>query len=315
MAASVLYVDDDRGLCQIVSKALGAEGYAVRVAHDGEEAIASIREDPPDLLLLGLLLPRRDGFQVLETLRRQPPPIGQLPVVLLSSCSPTPAYHQRAAALSASKLLTKPVPLDQLLGIVVDLIGEAKPADPAPHRVRKRAPRNRSIAGRLDRVSFPAVLHHLHGMRATGVLHLTSGKKRKWIQLRDGYPIAVRSNLLRETLGAHLERTGRISRAVLQQSREQIEKGMRHGEILVAMDLLSEEQVADVLRDQADEKLFEIFGWQNGSFRFERDARLQRANTVGLGRSPANLILEGVRSRFPIDRIDRYLTSNGRRQV
>jgi CheY-like chemotaxis protein len=317
MAASVLYVDDDRSLCQIVSKALRADGYAVRLAYDGDEAIASIREDPPDLLLLGLLIPRRDGFEVLETLRRQPPPIGQLPVVLLSSCSPTPAYHERSQSLGASKLLTKPVPLDELLGTVVGIVGEAKRdgRDPSAAPGRRRASKDRAIAGRLDRVSFPAVLHHLHGMRATGVLHLTSGKKRKWIQLRDGYPVAVRSNLMRETLGAYLERTGRISRAVLEESKEHLKRGMRQGEILVAMDLLTEEQVADVLREQADEKLFEIFGWQNGSFRFERNARLQRANTVGLGRSPANLILEGVRSRFPIERIDRYLASNGRRRV
>jgi CheY-like chemotaxis protein len=313
MTATVLYVDDDRNLCQIVGRALRGEGYEVRTAFDGAEAIASLREDPPDLVLLDLLLPRRDGFEVLEEIRSMPPPVGRLPVVLLSGCSPTPTYAKRARALGASELLVKPVPLEKLLEVVVCHVGEPKPM--AASRRRARPQRARGLAGTLDRIPFPAVLHHLHGMRASGVLHLESGKKRKWIQLRDGYPVAVRSNLMRETLGSFLERTGRITRAILDESLAQLSDGRRHGEILVAMEVLTEEQVADMLREQADGKLFEIFAWERGSFRFELRATLQRANALGIGRSPANLILEGIRSRFPIERIDRYFRRHGSRLV
>ena len=77
MTATVLYVDDDRNLCQIVGRTLRSEGYGVRTAFDGAEAVASLREDPPDLLLLDLLLPRRDGFEVLEEIRSMPPPVGR----------------------------------------------------------------------------------------------------------------------------------------------------------------------------------------------------------------------------------------------
>ena len=71
------------------------------------------------------------------------------------------------------------------------------------------------VSGALERIPFPLVLHHLHGMRASGVLHLTCGKKRKWIQLREGYPLAVRSNMIQETLGHFLVRNGRITNASL----------------------------------------------------------------------------------------------------
>ena len=109
---------------------------------------------------------------------------------------------------------------------------------------------------------------------------------------------------------------GRISREVLEESRREAEKnGVRHGEILVAMHALSEEQVTDALREQADEKFFEIFSWPNGTFRFERGARLERANALGLGRSPASLILHGVRSRFPLERIDGYFSSHAGRYL
>ena len=71
-------------------------------------------------------------------------------------------------------------------------------------------------------------------------------------------------------------------------------EGMQ-GEILLGMDLLSEEDLAAALREQAEEKLYEIFAWRQGSFRFQRGARVARANTLALDRSPANVIFTGVR--------------------
>ena len=315
MSSSVLYVDDDRNLCQIVAKALAGEGYSVRTCHDGEEALAILREEMPDLLLLDLMLPRRDGFDVLGEVRAAGPPLAELPVVLLSGASTTPAYAARANALHALDLLAKPVPLEQLLEVVERSVGHAK--QPQAARPASEAPaRRRGSSGSFERVSFPALLHHLHGLRATGVLHMADGKKRKWLQLREGYPVAVRSNLLRETLGRHLLRTRRIDRAMLEESRRVAkQRGMRQGEVMVSMDVLSEDQVSLALREQADEKFFEIFAWTGGTFRFERGASLQRANTLGLGRSPASLILEGVRTRFPMERVDRLLESQSQRYL
>src|SRR5574339_147761 len=97
MAPSVLFVDDDRNLCQIVARALRGEGYEVQTAFDGDSALSQVQEDPPDLLLLDVMLPRKDGFQVLEQIRAlEPPLLASLPVVLLTSCTPTPAYASRA---------------------------------------------------------------------------------------------------------------------------------------------------------------------------------------------------------------------------
>lgn len=311
MSANILCVDDDRNLCQIVARALRGEGYEVRTAFDGDEAMDQIRQQEPDLVLLDVLLPRRDGFEVLEEIRSLPGTLGQLPVALMTGCTPTPLYAQRANALKALDLLTKPVPLDRIIEVVTTQLGEAKQSSEDQPR-----PERRGIAGTLERIPFPAILHHLHGLRATGVLQIAGGKKRKWIQLRDGYPIAVRSNLVRETLGHLLVRTGRITRTVLEESRRQMEvDGRRQGEILVAMEVLSEEEITKALKEQADEKLFEIFSWTSGEFRFERAGKLQRANALGMERSPANLILRGVRTAFPIDRVDRYLETHGARYV
>jgi CheY-like chemotaxis protein/tetratricopeptide (TPR) repeat protein len=318
MPANVLCVDDDRSLCQIVSRALQSEGHSVRSAHDGQAALDAIQEECPQMVLLDLVLPRRDGFEVLEAIRAMPSPASDLPVVLVSGATPTKASRQRARRLGASDFLTKPVSLERLLSVVAEHAGELKRRRRGPTPVVETPTRAKTgkIAGDLERIPFPAVLHHLHGMRATGVLHLRSStRKRKAVGIREGYPIAVKSNLKSETLGDFLERKGRITHAIYEESLSLLTGGRRQGEVLVAMDVLSEEEVAEVLLEQADAKFFEIFRWPRGVFHFERGATLGRANSLGLGRSPASLIVEGVRSHFPLKRIDRYLSQQGQRLV
>jgi CheY-like chemotaxis protein/curved DNA-binding protein CbpA len=306
-------VDDDRNLCQILSEALGAEGYAVRSVFDGDQALAQLTEAPPEIVLLDLILPRRDGFAVLEALRAMEAPVCDTPVVLLTGCSPTPQDRERAKSLGVADFLTKPVPLSELLAVVARYTGERKPEASRGERLRsgdRIGFRSPGLSGSLDDLPLPALLHHLHGLRATGVLHLASGKKRKWIQLRDGYPRAVRSNLINECLGNFLVRYGKISQAAFAESRRRTRPGRLQGEILVAMEIMSEDEIAAALRAQADEKFFEAFSWRSGSYRFERDVDLERANSLGVERSPANLILRGVRERFPIKLIEDFICSH-----
>ena len=161
-------------------------------------------------------------------------------------------------------------------------------------------------------MSFAALLHHLHGLRANGVLHLLSQRKRKWIQLRDGYPIAVRGNLVNETLGNMLVRNGRVTPAAAAESRRRMAGGQLQGEILVAMEALTEQEMALALRAQAEQKLFEIFSWESGNFRFEKGALLQRANALPVDQSPANLILVGVRKRLAPETLNAFFKTNAR---
>ena len=138
------------------------------------------------------------------------------------------------------------------------------------------------------------LMHQLHGLRATGVLQVQHGKKRKQVQLRDGSPIAVRSNLVQETLGHLLLASGKITEDVLHASLRRVKRGEgMHGQILKAMHMLDEADLATALRLQAQEKLLDMFGWSKGSFRFHRDARLKSANALSLNQSAANLIWQG----------------------
>ena len=85
----------------------------------------------------------------------------------------------------------------------------------------------------------------------------------------------MKSNLIDECLGNLLAATGRISWDVMHESLKRVKRGEGpQGQILVAMHMLDEKDLAAALRRQAEEKLFEIFAWETGRFRFQRGVRL-----------------------------------------
>jgi CheY-like chemotaxis protein len=316
----VLCVDADRSYCEILARAFRAEGYDVHTAHDGEAALERMRSVRPDLVTLEVLLPKRDGFAVLESLRASEPASRRTPVLLLTGCSATPAYRTRAQQLGAVGIVTKPVALDRLLGLVAQQVSARKseaprsaPARPAAAAPRApAAPRRPALSGSLREVPFAALLHHLHGLRASGVIHLESGKKKKKVELENGRPLAVKSNLVNETLGNLLAASGRISLDVMHESLLRVKRGEGlHGQILMAMHMLDEEDLAAALRNQAEEKLLEIFAWTDGSFRFDRGVRLSGGNRLSWKGSPANLIARGVLTRVPPEAIDAFFGDRG----
>ena len=96
-AKSILLAEDDRFLRRACETKLKQAGFNVRVAVDGEEALAMAREQSPDLLLLDLLMPRRDGLSVLAMLRGDPK-TREIPVVIMSNSSKD-LERQKAASL------------------------------------------------------------------------------------------------------------------------------------------------------------------------------------------------------------------------
>lgn len=83
MNAKILLADDDPAVCQFVDVILKQAGYTVVQAADGVEAMERVRQSPPDLILLDVLMPRRDGLDVLRSLR-QSPETSQIPVIMLT---------------------------------------------------------------------------------------------------------------------------------------------------------------------------------------------------------------------------------------
>ena len=80
MGRTVLCVDNDRNLCQVLSRALAAEGYDVSTEYDGERALALLEEDPPDLVLLDIMMEDMDGTDVCRAIRRNEK-VSHIPVI------------------------------------------------------------------------------------------------------------------------------------------------------------------------------------------------------------------------------------------
>ncbi len=77
----ILVVDDDPNISRLEQLYLEKEGYEVKVAADGNEAIESFRKLPPDLVLLDVMLPGTDGYEVLKAIRKS----GSIPVIMVTA--------------------------------------------------------------------------------------------------------------------------------------------------------------------------------------------------------------------------------------
>lgn len=80
----ILVVDDDREVVRLMRAYLEQSGYEVLVAYDGETALHSLRRDKPDLLLLDLMLPDRDGWDITRTVRGDPG-LANIPIIMLTA--------------------------------------------------------------------------------------------------------------------------------------------------------------------------------------------------------------------------------------
>lgn len=80
----VLLVDDDKEVVRLMRAYLEQAGYQVLVAFDGQSALASLRQEPVDLLLLDLMLPDMDGFEITREVRREPK-TAALPIIMLTA--------------------------------------------------------------------------------------------------------------------------------------------------------------------------------------------------------------------------------------
>src|SRR5687767_10539249 len=84
--AKVLVVDDEAALLSTISYSLRKEGHEVHTAGDGERALSMARREPPDLIVLDLMLPKVDGLEVCRTLRQSAnPQLRSVPILMLTA--------------------------------------------------------------------------------------------------------------------------------------------------------------------------------------------------------------------------------------
>lgn len=127
MAGHILIVEDESALSTLLSYNLEKEGFTVRVAEDGEQAIEALAEEPPDLVLLDWMLPHLSGIEVCRRIRRAPE-TRDLPIIMLTAKGEE-ADRIRGLDTGADDYVTKPFSPAELIARVRALLRRARPAE------------------------------------------------------------------------------------------------------------------------------------------------------------------------------------------
>ena len=113
MATSVLVVEDDRNIAELLQMYLEKEGYAVTVAYDGGQGLTKFRSIKPDLVLLDVMMPVMDGWTVCKSIRAE----AQTPIIMLTAKSET-ADKVQGLKSGADDYITKPFEMREVLARV-----------------------------------------------------------------------------------------------------------------------------------------------------------------------------------------------------
>ena len=120
MSASILIADDDANIVQALRFLMEKEGYRVRVARDGDAALAAVAEHRPDILLLDVMMPRRNGFDVCKSIRADGE-FAKTRIIMLSAKG-LAGERSRGLGAGADDYLTKPFSTRELLARVKQML-------------------------------------------------------------------------------------------------------------------------------------------------------------------------------------------------
>lgn len=125
----LLVVDDDPDILDAITTILGTQPYSIDTARDGVECMDKVREDTPDLIILDLLMPRKDGFAAVRELR-QNPKYSKLPILILTSVREDASRRryelETGLAMDVQDYVEKPISPMELIERVKSLLESSK---------------------------------------------------------------------------------------------------------------------------------------------------------------------------------------------
>lgn len=119
---TVLVVDDDPDIRESIEAAMLAEGAETEAVPDGNTAVQYCIEDPPDLVVLDMMLPGRSGFLVLEKIKGRE----NSPLVIMVTANEGKRHQEYAEAIGVDAYMIKPVPLASLVEQAAELVAERR---------------------------------------------------------------------------------------------------------------------------------------------------------------------------------------------
>jgi DNA-binding response OmpR family regulator len=114
----VLIVDDEKDILDSIDAAFQSEGALTLTAMDGDEAVRICSEDPPDIVILDMMLPKRSGFLALEKIKGKE----NSPIVIMVTANEGKRHQAYGESLGVDAYMLKPVPLGMLLNKAADLL-------------------------------------------------------------------------------------------------------------------------------------------------------------------------------------------------
>ena len=117
----ILLVDDDAEIVESLRLALESNGYMVLIARDGNQGLALIERENPDLIILDMMMPKRSGFLVLERLKKLGDKKHRIIMITANEGNRHKAY---AEMLGVDDYVRKPFPMDRLIQSVQRLLGD-----------------------------------------------------------------------------------------------------------------------------------------------------------------------------------------------
>ena len=130
MKERILVVDDEPSILELVRFALERDGFEVVTAADGEVALREFRNRPADLVILDLMLPGKDGFEVFRELRKE----SQVPVIMLTARGGE-ADKVLGLEIGADDYMTKPFSPRELVARVKAVLRRMEPREPAENQI------------------------------------------------------------------------------------------------------------------------------------------------------------------------------------
>ncbi|CDH47002.1 Response regulator receiver protein (modular protein) [Candidatus Contendobacter odensis Run_B_J11] len=123
MANKILVVDDEPNIVLSLEFLMKQAGFQVRTASDGEAALAAIAAEPPDLVLLDVMMPRKNGYEVCQAIRANPAWKGTR--IIMLTAKGREVEREKGLALGADDYITKPFSTQEVVERVRELLAEA----------------------------------------------------------------------------------------------------------------------------------------------------------------------------------------------
>lgn len=122
----ILVVDDEPDFCSIVQGNLEKEGFIVEVAYDGNEGLAKVKSNPPDAIVLDVMMPEKDGYAVCKEIKEDEK-LADIPIVMLtavaSHVTSTRYSHYDGMSMEADDYLPKPASAEDITQSLKGLLG------------------------------------------------------------------------------------------------------------------------------------------------------------------------------------------------